>query len=665
MAITHTNRSNQDDTRDGRLFAPCRARCPIHVDVPGYLAAIAEGRFMDALEIILARNPLPSVCGRVCLRPCEDGCRRCLLDEPVAIAALKRAAADTGVYPAPRLARRIPGRIAIVGGGPAGLTAAHDLAALGLSVSIYEDKPRLGGMLRYGIPNYRLPDYALDRDIEYVLSHGIEAHTGVRIGRDITIEELSAQYDAVLVTVGLQDSRALPIPGADKPRVLKALPFLEACANGESMDLGARVVVIGGGNVAMDVARAARRHHAKEVRVVCLESRDTMPAAAHEIHDAEMEGITVHCSWGPREITGENMVEGLRAVRCERVFDLERRFAPVFDEETVNEFAADTIIFAIGQGPDIDELGLPVTFRNSIMVDPVDLKTSVAGVYAAGDIINGPTKIIDAIASGHRAAASIFRDLTGHGDTLESLDQESAVLGRVPDTMAAKVETRRRIQMERLEHWDAILNFDEVELGYTEFEASREAQRCLSCTAGARLAVEKCASCLTCTRVCPHGAACLNMGGYLYFEVEACHACGACVSQCPAQAINLETVSEEDLSRRVQRKLADRGMDTSLVFSCGHVPDTLIEAGVDFRAVQVSCLLRVSERSVFEALEEGASRIVFTRCTEGDCRFPHAQDLVNKRIRHIRKMLSEAEMSEAFLVTTAPDEHFTTEVDTP
>ncbi|MDP2233331.1 MAG: NAD(P)-binding protein, partial [Actinomycetota bacterium] len=207
MAITHTSKSNQDDNRDGRLFAPCRARCPVHVDVPGYLAAIAEGRFMDALEIILARNPLPSVCGRVCLRPCEDGCRRCLLDEPVAIAALKRAAADTGVYPAPRLARPIPGRIAIVGGGPAGLTAAHDLAALGLSVSIYEDKPLLGGMLRYGIPNYRLPDYALDRDIEYVLSHGIEAHTGVRVGRDVTIEELSSEYDAVLVTVGLQDSR--------------------------------------------------------------------------------------------------------------------------------------------------------------------------------------------------------------------------------------------------------------------------------------------------------------------------------------------------------------------------------------------------------------------------------------------------------------------------
>ena len=242
-----------------RLYPPCRSKCPVHIDVPGYLSAIAEDRFTDALEIILERNPLPSVCGRVCLRPCEEGCRRCLLDEPVAIASSSARPPTSARTRCAIRARPRAESVAVVGGGPAGLTAAHDLAQRGFGVTIYEEKPRLGGMLRYGIPGYRLPDTALDNDIGYILSHGVKVETGMRVGRDITLDELLKCHDAVVVTAGLQASRALPIPGADLTRVLTALPFLEAARRGEELDLGKRVVVVGGGNVAMDVARTARR----------------------------------------------------------------------------------------------------------------------------------------------------------------------------------------------------------------------------------------------------------------------------------------------------------------------------------------------------------------------------------------------------------------------
>lgn len=656
MQRTRETKSPLDVADERRLFAPCRANCPVHIDVPGYLAAIAEGRFTDALEIVLERNPLPSVCGRVCLRPCEEGCRRCLLDEPVAIAQLKRAAADHGSYPPPRPGRPRPERVAIVGSGPAGLTAAHDLAQLGFQVTLLEEKPLLGGMLRYGIPAYRLPDRALDRDIDHILAFGVKAETGVRVGRDVSLEELRAAYDVVLVTAGLQGSRALPIPGADLPRTLTALPFLEACACGERPELGDRVVVVGGGNVAVDVARAALRAGAKEVRMVCLEAEDEMPASDFEIEEARAEGVKIHCSWGPVRVLGDDRACGLEVQRCTAVFDSDGRFAPTFDACETETFDADTVMFAIGQGPDVADLELPLTSRGAVDVDPLRLKTAVDRVYAAGDVVSGPTKVIDAIAAGHRAAAVIVRDLTGDAAMLAELDEENATLGKVPETMASKVESRRRVQMEKLEPYEAARTFDEVELGYTEYEAAREAQRCLGCTTGARLAREKCAACLTCVRVCPHGVPAIVMGGYLYFDADACHACGACASQCPAQAIRLEGHSEEELQRRVERLLGEGGVDTTLAFGCASTPRLPAVPGADVRTLRVTCLLRVSERTVLETLQQGATRVAFTGCVESTCRYRYARPLVAQRAQRIRDMLAQLGMEDAFVVIGAAGE---------
>ncbi len=639
-----------------RLSAPCKARCPVHIDVPGYLNAIAEGRFTDALETVLERNPFPSVCGRVCLHPCEEGCRRCLLDEPVAIARLKRAAADFGAYPSahPDLSR--PESIGIVGGGPAGMTAAHDLAQKGFRVTVYEAKPALGGMMRYGIPNYRLPDYALDRDLAYILGFGVEVHTGARIGEDVTVEELREAHDAVLVAVGLQESRMLPIPGADASNVYAALPFLETSAKGEHVEVGRRVVVVGGGNVAMDVARTALRHGATWARVVCLESPEEMPASEEEIAEARQEGVTISCSWAPEAIIGSGGPSALQVKRCSAVFDANGRFAPTFDESVVETFEADTIVFAIGQGAAVEDLGLPLDERGNIRVDKESLRTPIEGVYATGDVITGPTKIIDAIASGRKAAAVIMKDLSGDASRLEELEEDSTVVGDVPEQMASRIQTRRRIRMEHLEYFESVKSFAEFELGYTEYEAAREAQRCLSCSTGARLSKEKCASCLTCLRVCPHGVPGVKMGGYLYFDADACHACGACASQCPAQAISLEGFSEEDLGKRVERMLVDAGMDTTLVFACGCTPIIPELLGTDARVMTVTCLLRVSERNVLHALRNGAAHVMFAGCVEAGCRFPHARELVAQRQRKIGAALADIGMQDAFLIEHETDE---------
>ncbi|NTU71331.1 MAG: FAD-dependent oxidoreductase [Coriobacteriia bacterium] len=634
-----------------RLFPPCRSKCPIHIDVPGYLTMIAEGRYTEALQIVLDRNPLPSVCGRICVRPCEDGCRRCNVDDPLAIASLKRAAADFGSYPAARPDRPRPESIAIVGSGPAGLTAAFDLAQRGFQVTIYEAKDRLGGMLRYGIPNYRLPDNALDKDINYILAHGVTVETGVKVGTDITLDELRAKHTAVVLSAGLQGSRPLPIPGADQPRVLSALPFLEAAANGEKPEIGERVVVVGGGNVAMDVARTARRLGAKHVDVSCLESEAEMPASEEEVHEARQEGISLHCSWGPVEVAlHEDGVCGLDVKRCVSVFDAEKRFSPVFDDADIKRFDADTVIFATGQFADVRDIGVELSPRGGIIADAESCATNLSGVYAAGDVVTGPSRVVDAISAGHRVAMCIVRDLTNDARPLAALDEESRVLGSVPQSMMSKLETRRRVQMEKLEFYEAVDTFDEIEMGYTEYEAAREAQRCLGCTTGARLTREKCASCLTCLRVCPHNAPGVKIGGFLYFDAETCHACGACVSQCPAQAISLEGHSDAEMMLRVERLMNDPGLDTTLAFACGCTPNLPDIPGDDVRTLTVTCHLRIAETTALKALQSGASRIAFVGCVESNCRFPHARKLVAQRVERIQDKLRQLEMSKSLYV---------------
>jgi formate dehydrogenase beta subunit len=357
-------------------------------------------------------------------------------------------------------------------------------------------------------------------------------------------------------------------------------------------------------------------------------------------------------------VLGADACEGLKVAKCLSVFDENRRFAPTFDEATTEAFAADTVIFAVGQGAEAKDLEVSLTRRGGIEVDANTLHTNVDGVYAAGDIVSGPTKVIDAIAAGHRAAASVVKDLTGDGSALETLNEEIGTLGQVPENMKSKIETRRRVGMEKLEFYEAVKCFDEIECGYTEYEAAREAQRCLGCTTGARLSREKCAQCLTCVRVCPHGAPGFKRGGYLYFDAEACHACGACASQCPAQAITLEGHSEGEMSRRVKAALANPHAGTALAFACSGTSAMPHFSG-DTRQLTVTCLLRASERTVLEALQSGAEKVIFAGCVESTCRYPYAQALVKQRAEKIRATLKALGMEDAFVVTGPVEEEDT------
>jgi len=410
-------------------------------------------------------------------------------------------------------------------------------------------------------------------------------------------------------------------------------------------------MVVGGGNVAMDVARTARRMGAEEVNVVCLESEAEMPASEEEVADAREEGVKLHCSWGPVEVAvAEENVCGLDVKRCVSVFDVDKRFSPVFDEDEVHRFGADTVIFATGQFADVRDIGVELTPRGGVIVDAESCLTSAPGVYAAGDVVTGPSRVVDAIAAGHRAAMCIVRDLTNDSRPLANLVEESAVLGQVPQSMKSKLETRKRVQMEKLEFYEAVKTFDEIEAGYTEYEAAREAQRCLGCTTGARLTREKCASCLTCLRVCPHGAPGVKIGGFLYFDAETCHACGACVSQCPAQAISLEGHSDQEMMQRVERILYEPSGDTTLAFACGCTPNLPQIPGNDVRTLTVTCLLRVAETTAFKALQSGASRIAFVGCVEANCRYPHARSLVAARTDKIAGTLHQLGLDKALIV---------------
>jgi len=394
---------------------PCTAACPVHTDARRYVALISQERYEEALDVIMATNPLPSVIGRICAHPCEQACRRGQVEEPIAICHLKRFVTDklgysdgkVKVKPVPKTKGK---KVAVVGSGPSGLTAAHDLARAGYGVTIYEKHPEPGGMLRYGILDYRLPADILQSDIDNILGVGISLKCGVDIGKDVDFQELINDYDAVLIAVGLSVSRSIPLPGVDLKGVHLAVPVLEAINGGNPPGLGDDVIVIGGGNVAVDVARSIKRLGDKAVKMVCLEAREEMPAHEWEIEDAMAEGIEIHCSWGPDKLVGAHgHVAGLEFKECTCVFDDERRFNPRFNEAKRNALTADTVILAIGQGGELQFLrhsGVDLSDRGHIEFDRATMRTSHPTVFAAGEVVTGPGAAIQAIADGHRAAAA-------------------------------------------------------------------------------------------------------------------------------------------------------------------------------------------------------------------------------------------------------------------
>ncbi len=476
--------------------APCEHTCPAGVNVPVYVGQIAEGKFADALATVKASMPFAAVCGRVCNHPCEAKCLRGQLDEPIAVHSLKRFAADwastksrrsksKGVEAASTAAitKKNGHSAAVIGSGPAGLTAAWELARRGYRVKLYEALPVLGGMLAVGIPEYRLPKKTLEREIADIIAMGVEVETGVRVGKDIAFDDiLKAGHDAVFVAVGAWKSASLGVPGDDLPGVIHAIDLLRdanlaAMTKGKRKPkIGKRVAVIGGGNAAVDAARTARRLGAEEVHIVYRRRREEMPAEPQEIEEAIREGVQMHFLAAPTRVLGNKKVTGIECVQMElKEFDRSGRRKPA--EVTGAEFtlAVDTVIAAIGQAVDLSEPALTVDRSGRLIAGPKTLETNIPGVYAGGDAVTGPATVIEAIAQGIKAAQAIDQKVRGVAPRPVMIPDER------PAPEDEEVTEQPRVPMPELAVCDRVTCFAEVELGYNAEAAMAEASRCLKC----------------------------------------------------------------------------------------------------------------------------------------------------------------------------------------
>ena len=563
----------------------CRHACPVHTDACGYVTAIAEGRYEEAYRIARAHNPFASICGRVCGAPCEANCRRGDVDTPVTIRPLKRFVTgrfgpETGDYAIYRQANNDamlpPGRgdyerVAVVGAGVSGLTVAHDLVRIGYKVTVFEAHSEPGGMLTVGVPVFRLPRDLVRHEINAILSLGVELRCNQRLGRDFSIAGLRREgYAAIFLGIGLPNGRKLALPGGDAEGVIDGMEFLRAFNSGAPLPLGKRVLVVGGGNVAYDVARSAIRPHEeqvaydvarsalrlsadKEVHVVCLESRDEMPADDIEVHEGAEEGIHLHNRRGPREIlAADGKVRALRTVHCTAVFDANRRFSPTFDESRVEDIPADSIIFAIGQTSDLsflDPADGVSSERGLIKVNPETYQTTAPDVFACGDIAHGPRLFIDAIASAQIAARSMH-------DFLRGTRTEVVVRKKwlpAAYTMAERWNVIPRQLPPSLESDRRAASLEIVEDPYGEAQARRQASRCLRCNVNTVFDTSKCVACNGCVDVCPENLIRLvsvrEIPGYEDADPEdgvmlkdetTCIRCSLCASRCPTHAITMK-----------------------------------------------------------------------------------------------------------------------------
>jgi NADPH-dependent glutamate synthase beta subunit-like oxidoreductase/NAD-dependent dihydropyrimidine dehydrogenase PreA subunit len=473
--------------REGALV-PCRNTCPLEADVPSYIHHIAERDFDEAVAVIREKTPLPLVLGRICFHACEETCRRSQINEPIAICALKRFALehDTGIWKQKITSLPPTGnKIAIVGSGPAGLTTAYYLAKTGHTVTVFEAEPDVGGMMNFGIPKYRLPSDILQRDVDHIVNMGVEIKTNQAIGEQLTLNDLNSQgYKAIFLAIGAQQAKKLRIDGVEHEDVLWGLEFLKDVNKNREVKIKDRVLVIGGGNVAMDVALTTLRLGAKIVQVACLETREEMPAHEWEIKEITDEKIELNCSWGPNRVLEEDgKVTGVELIKCTSVFDDKGNFNPSFDETKIKTIETDMVIMAIGQNTNLAVLGtdsnVSVSPGGFIKVKENDLETTIPGVFAGGEITEGPISVVEAIEIGRKAARSIDKYLGGSGDIDEVLAEY-----QIPNPWLGRDESffnKQRVIMPAISLSNRSKSFDEVELGYTEEMAVEEANRCLRC----------------------------------------------------------------------------------------------------------------------------------------------------------------------------------------
>ena len=493
--------------------SPCKTECPAHIAVQGYVKLASLGKYTDALELIKKENPFPAVCGRICPRKCESACTRGDIDEPVAVDEIKKFIADQELN---KDTRFIPTKrydygkkMAIIGGGPAGLSCAFYLAIDGYKVTVFEKQEKLGGMLTLGIPSFRLEKDVVNAEIEILKELDVEFKTGVEVGKDITIKELKEQgYEGFYVAIGAQAGRKLGIDGEDAEGVIAGVDFLRDINLGKGSKVKGKVIVIGGGNVAIDVARAAVREKVSKVDMFCLESREEMPALEEEIQEALEEKIEINNSWGPKRVVVENgKVVGVEFKKCVSVFDANKKFSPKFDENDTMIVEADYVLISVGQsiewGNLLEGTKVQLNPNNTVKADSFTYATAEPNLFVGGDVYTGPKFAIDAIAAGKQGAISLHRSVwEGHSLVIGRDRREYHYLDK--DNMV--VEGFDTTQRQRAAHkHDDKLSYKDNRITFTEEQMKKETERCLGCGA-VILDEEMCIGCGQCTTKCKFDA---------------------------------------------------------------------------------------------------------------------------------------------------------------
>ena len=505
--------------------SPCKTKCPAHIAVQGYIKMASQGRYLDALKLIKKENPFPAVCGSICNRRCEEACTRGTIDQAVAIDEVKKFIAmqelnSKSRYIPPminQIGKPYPQKIAVIGGGPAGMTCAFFLAQKGYPVTVFEKNKTPGGMLTYGIPKFRLEKDVVEAEIDVLREMGVEFKCGVEVGKDITLDELRAQdYKAFYLAIGCQGGRNANIPGEDAEGVFTGVQFLHKVNNDENTKLSGRTVVVGGGNVAIDVARSAVRAGSSSVSMYCLEDRETMPAAEDEVAEAMEERITINNSWGPKEILTENgKVTGIVFKKCTAVKDGEGRFNPQYDEEECITVECDNVLMSIGQsiiwGDLLEGSAVELGRGNGAVADSLTYQTAQPDIFVGGDVYTGPLFAIDAIAAGKEGAISIHRFVhEGQSLTIGRNRREFVELDK--DNLDIPKESFHNSSRQRPGHRagiDPTTTFDDTRLPFTEEQVKAETERCLGCGASV-VDFNRCIGCGVCTTKCEFDAIHLN-----------------------------------------------------------------------------------------------------------------------------------------------------------